>query len=124
MKFEPEDKPPNPRPYWVVLYVSNKEKTAHTRIVKALNPDINAKNIKDMRPGLFIEVEDEFTANSFIEVCQDPESTVRGNIPRSGLLELVARNMKLRHFNNFDRIFKIRGAERHLRRVPFKLLRL
>jgi len=124
MKFEPEDRPRSPRPYWIGLYVSSNEKTAHTRIIKTLAPDLHSSNGKDMLPGLFIEVDDEYMANMFVEVCQDPESTVRGNIPRSGLLELIAHNMKLRHFNNFDRIFKIPGAERRLRREPFKFLRL
>lgn len=122
MKFEPDSKvrSPSPRPYWVALYVSSNEKTAHTRIVKTTTPDLNASNGKDMLPGLFIEVGDERTADIFLGVCYDPENTVRGNIPRSGLLELIAYNMRLRHFNNFDRIFKIAGAERHLRRRPFQ----
>jgi len=122
VKFIPDDKvrAPSPRPFWVALYVSSNEKTAHTKIVKTTTPDLNGSNTKDMLPGLFIEVEDERTADIFVGVCLDPENTVRGNIPRSGLLELIAYNMRLRHFNNFDRIFKISGAERRLRREPFK----
>jgi len=122
VKFISDDKvrPPSPRPCWVALYVSSNEKTAHTKIVKTTSPDLNASNGKDMLPGLFIEVNDERMADIFLSVCLDPENTVRGNIPRSGLLELIAYNMRLRHFNNFDRIFKIAGAERRLRREPFK----
>jgi len=123
MIFEPGESAPTATPpdYWIVLYVSNNEKTAHTQIDKTTRPNPDQSNGKDMLPGLFIEVGQEYAANAFMKVCLDPESKVRGNTPRSGLLELIAADMHLNQFNNFDRIFKIPGAEQRLRREPFRV---
>lgn len=122
MKFDPGElgMPIHPPDYWIVLYVSNNQKTAHTQIDKTTCPNPNQNNGKDMLPGLFIEIGREHAADAFLKVCLDPESKVRGNTPRSGLLELIAADMKLRQFNNFERIFKIPGAEKQLHRKPFR----
>jgi hypothetical protein len=133
MKYIPEKSGSNsrqPRQHWVVLMVNTHGPTSHTKVERigdmlgCLTGSFPLKGggTHSMVPAVCIDAVTPEMAASIVEVTMDSENTVRGNVSRSVLFELVAQQLNLECWTDYERIFKIPNVEKHLKRVPFAKL--